>query len=87
MSVFIKGNSQSFFFSFLFFVAFAINFFLFSSSEWSGFFNWTMTFRTDSDFYTPYGKIEATAKLPHNIDKYIQVETFIQLREQKNPTP
>ena len=45
-----------------------------------------MTFRTDSDFYTPYGKIEATAKLPDNINEYMQVETFMQLRANK-PTP
>ena len=45
-----------------------------------------MTFRTDSDFYTPYGKIEATAKLPHNIDEYLQVETFIQLRAKQTNT-
>ena len=45
-----------------------------------------MTFRTDSDFYTPYGKIEATAKLPHNINEYMQVETFIQLRAKQTNT-
>ena len=45
-----------------------------------------MTFRTDSDFYTPYGKIEATAKLPDNINEYVQVETFIQLRAKKTNT-
>ena len=85
MSVFIKRNSQSYFFLFFFF-SFCNKLFLFSSSEWSGFFNWTMTFRTDSDFYTPYGKIEATAKLPDNINEYMQVETFMQLRANK-PTP
>ena len=44
-----------------------------SSSEWNGFFNWTMTFRTDSDFYTPYGRIEASSNLPENLDQHIQV--------------
>jgi hypothetical protein len=32
-----------------------------------------MTFRRDSDFYTPYGRIEATSNLPENLEQYIQV--------------
>ena len=43
----------------------------FSSSKWNGFFNWTMTFRQDSEFYTPYGKIRQTSELPTNLDEHI----------------
>ena len=52
---------------------FILFFFVIFSSEWNGFFNWTMTFRTDSDFYTPYGSIEAISNLPENLDQHIQV--------------
>ena len=31
-----------------------------------------MTFRKDSDFYTPYGTIEAISELPENVDEYMQ---------------
>ena len=36
----------------------------FDSSEWCGFFNWTMTYRRDSDFPLPYGKILPKRPLP-----------------------
>ena len=44
----------------------------FYSEEWNGFFNWTMTYRQDSDFYTPYGKIslKGVTVLPENIEDY-----------------
>lgn len=41
------------------------------SSEWNGFFNWTMTFRQDSDFFTPYGQIQQIRSLPSDIEAYM----------------
>ena len=47
--------------------------FAYFSSDWNGFFNWTMTFRQDSDFYTPYGRVQPiSSSLPSNLDEYIQ---------------
>ena len=42
------------------------------SSEWNSFFNWTMTYRQDSDFYTPYGTIKEKAELPTDLEDFIQ---------------
>ena len=48
-------------------------FFAYFSSDWNGFFNWTMTYRQDSDFYTPYGKVHPiSSSLPSNLDEHIQ---------------
>ena len=48
-------------------------FFAYFSSDWNGFFNWTMTYRQDSDFYTPYGKVQPiSSSLPSNLDEHIQ---------------
>jgi len=40
----------------------------------NGFFNWTMTYRKDSDFYRPYGRIIQTAAHPvgEELEEYIE---------------
>ena len=41
--------------------------FIFFSSEYNGFFNWTFTYRRDSDFQRPYGVIEQYKQLPSDL--------------------
>ena len=41
--------------------------FIFFSSEYNGFFNWTFTYRLDSDFQRPYGVIEQYKQLPSDL--------------------
>ena len=38
----------------------------FFSSSWNGFFNWTMTYRKDSDFPHPYGQVVKFLDHPTN---------------------
>ena len=37
------------------------------STKYNGFFNWTYTYRRDSDFQRPYGVIEQFKKLPDKV--------------------
>ena len=39
----------------------------FFSSKYNGFFNWTYTYRRDSDFQRPYGVIEQFKDLPSEV--------------------
>lgn len=44
-------------------------------SEWNNFFNWTMTYRTDSDFRFAYGKVDQVKAHPveeSTLDQLIQ---------------
>jgi hypothetical protein len=40
--------------------------FIFHSKHWNGFFNWTMTYRKDSDFPHPYGHVVKIRNHPTN---------------------